>query len=159
MSIFSQFKSLVNILTLSLVLTFVVACGDKKDETKTEDIGMPQGNYDPVKGEGKFKDITLNPSLDPAMSDKGEKVASVKCYSCHKTTEERLVGPGWKGVTTRRDPAWLMNFFTNPEVMLDKDPALQEQLEVCLVRMPNQNISDDEARNILEFMRKIDGVK
>lgn len=159
MSIYTIIKSFLNILILSFALTFVISCGDKKDEAKTEDIGMPQGNYDPIKGEGKFKDITLNPTLDPAMSDKGEKIASVKCYSCHKPTEERLVGPGWKGVTNRRDPAWLMNFFTNPEVMLDKDPALQEQLEVCLVRMPNQNISDEEARNILEFMRKLDGVK
>jgi len=27
------------------------------------------------------------------------------------------------------------------------------------VRMPNQNLNDDDARNILEFMRKNDGVK
>jgi len=27
---------------------------------------------------------------------------------------------------------------------------------LCLVRMPNQNISDDEARQILEYMRKND---
>jgi hypothetical protein len=28
-----------------------------------------------------------------------------------------------------------------------------------MVRMPNQNLTDDEAREILEFMRKNDGVK
>ena len=38
-------------------------------------------------------------------------------------------------------------------------PAAQAQLEICLVRMPNQNLSDDEARHLLEFMRKNDGVK
>jgi hypothetical protein len=27
------------------------------------------------------------------------------------------------------------------------------------VRMPNQNLSDDDARNVYEFMRKNDGVK
>lgn len=43
--------------------------------------------------------------------------------------------------------------------MIDKDPELQAQLEVCLVRMPNQNIADDEARQILEYMRKNDGIK
>jgi hypothetical protein len=43
--------------------------------------------------------------------------------------------------------------------MLNKDPKAQAQLEICLVRMPNQNIGDDDARNLYEFMRKVDGVK
>ena len=52
-----------------------------------------------------------------------------------------------------------MNFITNPDPMIDKDPEVQAQLEICLVRMPNQGLSDDDARHILEFMRKNDGVK
>lgn len=53
----------------------------------------------------------------------------------------------------------IMNFITNTDEMLNKDPEAQAQLEICLVRMPNQSLSDDEARNLLEFMRKNDGVK
>ncbi len=53
----------------------------------------------------------------------------------------------------------IMNFITNPDPMIDKDPEVQAQLEICLVRMPNQGLKDDEARSILEYMRKIDGVK
>lgn len=93
------------------------------------------------------------------MAASGEKVYDVKCASCHKLTEEKLVGPGWKGVTTRRTPEWVMNFVTNTEEMLSKDPEAQAQLELCLVRMPNQNLSDDEARSVFEFQRKNDGVK
>ncbi|MCB9074572.1 MAG: hypothetical protein H6552_03420 [Chitinophagales bacterium] len=52
-----------------------------------------------------------------------------------------------------------MNFITNPDTMLDKDPELQKQIEICLVRMPDQNLSGEEAREILEFMRQNDGVK
>jgi hypothetical protein len=52
-----------------------------------------------------------------------------------------------------------MNFVTNVDEMLEKDPKAQAQLELCLVRMPNQNVSDDDARNLYEFMRKNDGVK
>jgi cytochrome c2 len=37
------------------------------------------------------------------MADAGEKAAGVKCTSCHKMTDERLVGPGWKGVTERQN--------------------------------------------------------
>ena len=84
---------------------------------------------------------------------------SVKCAGCHKLTDEKLVGPGWKGVTARHTAEWIMNFSTNTDEMLDKDPKAQAQLEICLVRMPNQNVSDDDARNLYEFMRKNDGVK
>jgi hypothetical protein len=50
-----------------------------------------------------------------------------------------------------------MNFITNTDEMIDKDPNAQAMLEQCMVRMPNQHLSDDEARNILEFMRQNDG--
>jgi hypothetical protein len=43
--------------------------------------------------------------------------------------------------------------------MLAQDPEAQKLLELCLVRMPNQNVSIGDARDILEFMRENDGVK
>ena len=36
---------------------------------------------------------------------------------------------------------------------------LQKQLEICLVRMPNQGLNETEARQVLEYMREIDGAK
>ena len=115
--------------------------------------------YDPKRGEGKFTSVDVGDKLDAAMATEGEKVQGVKCASCHKLSDERLVGPGWKGLTSRKKPEWIMNFITNPDAMIDKDPELQAQLEICLVRMPNQNLTDNEARSIYEFMRKNDGVK
>ena len=93
------------------------------------------------------------------MLESGTKVFDLKCSACHKLTDEKLVGPGWKGVTSRRKAEWVMNFVTNTDAMLNKDPKAQAQLEICLVRMPNQNLSDDDARALYEFMRKNDGVK
>lgn len=114
---------------------------------------------DAKKGIGKFTTVEISPTLDKAMADKGEAIAKTKCLSCHKLTEERLVGPGWAGVTKRRTAEWVMNFVTNTDEMLQKDPEAIAQLEICLVRMPNQNLGDDEARQIFEFMRKVDGVQ
>ncbi|HSR39726.1 MAG TPA: c-type cytochrome [Phnomibacter sp.] len=117
-------------------------------------------SYDPKRGEGKFNEsnVTIG-ALDAAMAAKGEAISGTKCFSCHKTTDEKLVGPGWKGVTERRTPFWIMNFITNPDPMIDKDPEVQAQLELCLVRMPNQSLTDEDARHVLEFMRKSDGAK
>jgi len=152
--------------------TFLVSCGDKQKKDNNEEVVVPAEDgvdngqasagpetYDPNRGEGKWDKVDLSPNLDKAMAEKGKAVAGVKCLSCHKTTDEKLVGPGWKGVTSRHEPHWIMNFITNPDPMIDKDPKVQAQLEICLVRMPNQGLSDDEARNILEYMREIDGVK
>lgn len=155
----------MNKLSLLLVALFIFAsCGKSKSDSE-EDFSTPNteettdaSSYDPSRGEGKHADMELG-ALDAAMAQRGEDVSGVKCTSCHKMTDERLVGPGWKGVTERRQPEWIMNFITNPDPMIDKDPELQAQLELCLVRMPNQSLADNEAREILEFMRKNDGVK
>lgn len=148
---------------------FLVACGNQNNppvtdpqpvsdpNTATADNGNP--SYDPNRGEGKFHDVQLPASLDGAMADKGQKIVELKCESCHKMTDEKLVGPGWHGVTSRHQPAWILNFITNTDAMIDKDPKAQAMLEICMVRMPNQNLSDDDARAVLEFMRKNDGVK
>ncbi len=158
-------KKIAAIFVLS---AFIAACGGGSDTnsastetTKPEPTKTENGNpsYDPERGEGKFKDVAVAEKLDATMAATGEKVYTVKCISCHKLTSEKLVGPGWLGVTERHAAAWIMNFTTNTDEMLNKDPKAQAQLEICLVRMPNQNIGDDDARNLYEFMRKNDGVK
>ncbi len=114
---------------------------------------------DDSKGKGKFTNVALTNPLDQKMVAGGKAQYAVKCGACHKLTEEKLVGPGWKGVTERRKPEWIMNFITNTDEMIDKDPSVQALLEKCIVRMPNQHVSDDDARSLLEFMRNNDGVK
>ena len=156
------------LLILSGITAFLFACGGT-EEKKTESIGPTPGTAetapaaaaeaDAKKGIGKFTKVDVSPTLDAAMAEKGQAVYDVKCMSCHKLTDERLVGPGWKGVTARRTPEWIMNFATNVDEMLAKDADAQAQLEICLVRMPNQNLTDDDARHVYEFMRKNDGIK
>jgi len=151
-----------------VTVAFFASCGGEKKEENaetqaaaesTDEGGAPA--YDAKRGEGKHTEETLalTASLNPEMATKGETVSGVKCFSCHKATDEKLVGPGWKGVTARRTAPWIMNFITNPDPMIDKDPEAQAMLEICLVRMPNQSLTDDDAREILEYMRKNDGVK
>jgi hypothetical protein len=77
----------------------------------------------------------------------------------HRLDGTRLVGPGWAGVTKRRKPVWIMNMVTNVDMMLDTDEEARKLLELCLVRMPNQNITQAEAREVIEFMRHNDGEK
>ncbi|MGY4384835.1 cytochrome c551/c552 [Pedobacter sp. UYP24] len=157
-------------LTIICSLAFILAaCGgsnqdnnaNTSDASSTAAASGDQSKpaYDPNRGEGKFHDIKLEAKLDGKMAMNGEKIADLKCTSCHKLTDEKLVGPGWKGVTGRHKPEWIMNFITNTDTMIDKDPKAQAMLELCMVRMPNQNLSDEDARSLVEFMRKNDGLK
>ncbi len=150
------------------VLILMASCGggDNKPATNSAASEQPKSMveepaaYDPKRGEGKFDETNVTiAALDAGMAAKGKAIAETKCFSCHKTSDEKLVGPGWKGVTQRRAPHWIMNFITNPDPMIDKDPEVQAQLELCLVRMPNQNLAEAEAREIVEFMRQNDGAK
>ncbi|MCU0323531.1 MAG: cytochrome c [Chitinophagaceae bacterium] len=126
-----------------------------------DSVSNPNPSYDQNSGEGKFTadNVNIPEKLDVTLAASGKATADAKCTSCHKLTEEKLVGPGWKGVTERRKPEWILNFIINPEPMLDKDTALKAQIEVCMLRMPNQSLTEDEARNIYEYMRQNDGVK
>jgi len=158
---------------IGLATITIISCGgDKKIESSTESnsaeassasaesTSTSSGDYDPKRGLGKFDETNVDVSkFDAAMAAEGKKIAEVKCTSCHKPTEEKLVGPGWKGVTTRQTAHWIMNFITNPDPMINVDPELQKQLEICLVRMPNQGLNETEARQVVEYMREIDGAK
>jgi cytochrome c551/c552 len=136
----------------------VVQDPEEGDEKLPNPGGNDAATYDPNRGAGKFTHVDIG-KLDLAFANGGAKIYDVKCSGCHKLTNEKLVGPGWEGVTKRYKPEWIMNFITNTDEMLEKDPKAQANLQICLVRMPNQNLSDKDARDLLEFMRKNDGVK
>lgn len=157
-------KKLLIMLSLAVFVASCAGGGNSDTSSSSEQSAADETkpgteSYDPDRGEGKFTDVKVGEKLDQAMALRGEKVSDLKCISCHKLTDEKLVGPGWKGVTQRNKPEWIMNFMTNTDAMIDKDPKVQAMLEICMVRMPNQNLSDGDARDILEFLRKNDGVK
>lgn len=149
-------------LILLLVGGFLYACGDQPqdaDETNIEEREemveekLPEDD----KGIGEVEDVDLNDPLDMSMVQDGKAIYEMKCASCHKLSDQRVVGPGFKGITDKRTPEWVMNMITNVEVMLAEDPEAQKLLEECLVRMPDQNVSVGDARDILEFMYYNDG--
>lgn len=114
---------------------------------------------DPTKGIGQVKNVKLESPLDQGRVKRGIAIYEMKCQACHRLDETRVVGPGWKDITKRRKPEWIMNMITNVDMMLDEDPEAQKLLELCLMRMPNQNMSIGDARDVLEYMRQNDGEK
>ncbi|HLF46124.1 MAG TPA: c-type cytochrome [Chitinophagaceae bacterium] len=156
-----KLKSIVTTALFVSGIFIFIACGggENKDANSAEAQDLTNSQTETHGTEVKPSDVQLTSPLNQDWVATGKSIYDLKCQACHKLTDERLVGPGWKGVTLKREPHWIMNMITNVDMMLEKDPEAQKLLEQCLVRMPNQNISTDESRQILEFMRNNDGEK
>lgn len=146
--------------TLILAITgLFVACGSSDQPTlppgATAPVASAEAESEPTSaGMISAADLQLG-DIDQGMVEKGKTTYDVKCQACHSTGANRIVGPGWQGLTTKREPAWIMNMIMNIDAMLAEDAEAQKLLEECLVRMPNQNLSKEEAREVLEFMRTL----
>ncbi len=149
-------KKILSVAIAVCTLFVIVKCGTSTQPESTNQTAVTKKDT-ADKGIGTFKEVQLTHPLDEGMIGKGELIYKAKCIACHKLTTEKLVGPGWKGVTDRRTPEWVMNFVTNTNVMLDSDLVAQQLMVICVARMPNQNISNEDARNVFEFIRKNDG--
>jgi len=147
-------KLIFSITAASMAL--IISCGDGGSSGSSTAPKAEEPKVADPRGVGPNMEITLNDPVDAAMVANGKVIHDMKCASCHKLDAMRVVGPGFEGITNKRRPEWIMNMITNTEVMLDEDPVAQALLEECLMRMPNQNLSTRDAREVLEFIRKND---
>lgn len=105
-------------------------------------------------GVGSVKELTLSSDIDDAMAKKGETLFTSKgCNACHNPTM-KIVGPALEGIFEKRNAAWVMNMIMNPEKMLKEDPDAKALLEEFNnIPMTNQNVSEAEARALVEYFR------
>jgi mono/diheme cytochrome c family protein len=109
----------------------------------------------PEIGIGPIKEVKLEAQVNEDMANKGKAIFEAKCVSCHKFNE-KLVGPPLAGITKKRKPEWIMNMILNPVEMTQKNPAAQELYRQFLVQMTYQDVTQDDARNLLEYFRSLD---
>ena len=75
--------------------------------------------------------------------------------ACHKP-DKKFIGPAPTGIFKRRTPEWIMNMILNPEEMTQKDPLAKALLvEFNGSPMANQNLTEEEARQVLEYFRTL----
>jgi len=138
----------------------IFACQNKSGEGKTElSTSAIDSLTDPASGIGIVRDVVLNNPLEQDKVKRGLEIYEKNCISCHSLDAEQIKGPGWKDVTKRRKPEWIMNMITNVDVMLDNDTEAQKLLQSCDTRMTVEVLSIGQARDVLEFMRQNDGEK
>lgn len=76
------------------------------------------------------------------------------CASCH-SIEQNLVGPALKGVTERRDSAWLYNFIINSQEMIQAGDPIAVELfnKFNKVPMPaHPHLEKEQIGSILSYI-------
>lgn len=133
-------KKVVSIIVFfAALVSFLSGCGSGS----SEDIGV-----------GPVKKLTIG-AIDKSLGEKGKVIFDQKCVACHKF-DSKLVGPPLKGVTQRRKPEWIMNMILNPEQMTKENTTAKQLFGQYLTQMTFQNVTEDDARAILEYFRTID---
>ena len=102
-------------------------------------------------GIGPVRSLDLG-DVDHELAEDGEDVFTVKCAACHKL-EERYVGPPLGDVLERRTPEFVMNMILNPDEMVARHPEVKKLLAQYYTPMPDQQLTEDEARAVLEYLR------
>lgn len=164
-------KSKVKILTI-IVAAVLMSCGGKGEKKKegfsyekkttttqqatpeTKVLASKKINLTD-KGVGPITSVELNPEIDQAMVARGHEIYNKMCTACHRPNK-KFIGPAQAGVMERRTPEWIMNMILNPEEMIQKDPLAKELLvEFNGAPMANQNLTEEEARAVLEYFRTL----
>ena len=161
-------KTITNLLLL-LFTTILISCGGSADESSEATSDAPQSmissepktlaeaekDWQTNMGVGPITAFELPAEIDQVMADSGKVVYEAKCTACHKPDKD-FIGPAPKGIMTRRTPAWVMNMIIDPEGMIAKDPiAKQLLIKFNGAPMANQNLTEEEARSVLEYFRTL----
>jgi len=134
-----KIKTFAHLIIAAIIIpAFISGCGENTDE-----IGI-----------GPVKSLTLG-AVDKNLADKGKEIFDSKCVACHKF-DSKLVGPPLKDVTKRRKPEWIMNMILNPEQMTKENAIAKQLFAQYLTQMTFQNVTQDDARAILEYFRSLD---
>ena len=93
--------------------------------------------------------------IDAALATSGEAYFQSRgCAGCHTVSDARLVGPGLKGVTERREYDWIMSMVLHPDSMLQNDPVAKELQQEYGAAMVYMGTTPEEARAIYEYLRR-----
>lgn len=96
--------------------------------------------------------------IEPGFSQNQQPPEFATCIACHTIGKGKLIGPDLKGVNDRHDEAWLISFIRSSQTMVKNgDPTAVKLFEENnKIPMPDNNLTDDQIRGILTYIRNYD---
>ena len=91
--------------------------------------------------------------IDESRANAGEELFKTKgCSACH-AFGHKLSCPDLDGVTMRRTAKWMENQILHPDVMVKEDPISRQLFAQFALQMPNQGLTADEAKSVIEYLK------
>ena len=154
-------------LFLPILIFGAVACGGSDESSESaappqsmvseepQTLEEAEADWATDYGIGPVKAFDLPLDIDDELASEGKVIYDAKCTACHKA-EKQFIGPAPKGIFEKRTPAWVMNMILNPDEMV-QDNAIARQLLIKFNGSPmaNQNLTEEEARAVLEYFRTL----
>lgn len=128
---------------------WMVSCSPSKTESNTtEETTPPATTEQPAATAGAGN----------AEAGKAIVTDPVKCAMCHKLTDEKLIGPGLKGVTDKRTEDWIKNMVKDPTKWVETDPDAKKLFEEYgKVPMTPLSLTDEQINDVYAFLKQNDG--
>ncbi len=146
---------------LIVVLAAVAGCGANKESADAQSAKASAPGSSPSGSVALPAGLDQGPRAGEAPSDEakaklGESLFQTKgCSACH-AFGKRVTGPDLQGVSMRRTHAWMEQQILHPEVMTKQDPIARQLFAQYSLQMPNQGLTPDEARSVIEFLKHKD---
>lgn len=161
---------MIKMIAFGAAALLIAGCGEKKEEKKDNGFEMSRAKKEAPaaqtpsdgipadlsnKGVGPVTSVAFSSDIDQELAARGQTKFSTICVACHQANQ-RMIGPALAGIYERRSPEWVMNMILNPNGMLKEDPiakALFEEYNGMI--MINQNLSEEDARAVAEYLRTL----
>ena len=94
-----------------------------------------------------------SPVVEP-LAAQGEKLFQARgCVACHGFGK-KVLGPDLKGVAMQRTAQWMETQILHPIEMVQQDPISRQLMAEFKTQMTNQGLTPDEARAVVEYIKK-----
>jgi cytochrome c len=134
-------------------LISMVGFNCKSNKSQGDNPDAPPTKFQLTYGIGPITKVMDLKPIDRAFAKTGEKLYDKYCASCHEL-DTKEVGPPLRDITFRRKPEFIMNMILNPDQMIRRHPEIIKLFAQYQSPMAFQDIKQDEARAILEYLRR-----
>ncbi len=140
-----------------VALLLVAGCGgsgngENQESSQKETSGISE--FEMKHGVGPIDEAVSIGEIDMEKVEQGKEIFRTKCSACHKMDQD-YVGPPLGDVLEKRTPAYVMNMILNPVEMTKKHPEARKMLQKYMNQMTFQNVSEEEARAIVEYLATV----
>ncbi|HKL20136.1 MAG TPA: cytochrome c [Halalkalibaculum sp.] len=126
--------------------------GEDQESSQSETSGLTE--FEQKHGIGPVDEVVEVGEIDPKMVETGKEIFRTKCSACHKMDQD-YVGPPLGNVLEDRTPTYVMNMILNPVEMTKKHPEARKMLQQYMNQMTFQNVSEEQARAIVEYLATV----